>query len=84
METKYQSPYGNQKATGMFQYSEISITGEIPKGLPKKAILASALNDWGCCMAGASIPENFGMGMAKVGLSLDVVATHENLLNLKL
>ena len=65
-----------------FIFSKTSITGQVPQDHPKVAVLADALNDWGCCMAGAKPPENFGHGMVEVGKTLGVTATPTNLMDL--
>jgi len=60
-------------------FSQTSITGKIPKDHPKEAILADALNDWGCCYM-ESPPSNFGKGMLEVGKALGILATKEELM----
>ncbi len=48
-------------------YPEICMTGELPKGWSRESLIADGLSAWGCCMAGAKPPENFGKGMALIG-----------------
>lgn len=69
------------------QYSEISITGELPERMDniseedyKAWICAKALRDWGCCMAGSTPPAKFGEGMVQVGKLLGVSASPESLM----
>lgn len=69
-----------------FQYSEISVTGQLPerpdniKEQDYKAwICSKALNDWGICMFGQEIPSNFGIGMVEVSKLLGVSATPSSL-----
>jgi hypothetical protein len=60
----------------MYIFSEISNTGKLPENTYssiedyKQMVLADALNDWGSCMAGGTLPENFGTGMAEVSVLL--------------
>lgn len=69
-----------------FQYSEISITGQLPKKRDnvseedyKASICADALMDWAICIAGDKPPQKFGEGMVEVHKLLGVSATPESL-----
>ena len=68
------------------QYSEISITGQLPEKREdvseehyKASICAKALGDWGNCMAGNRPPQKFGEGMVQVSQLLGVSASPESL-----
>lgn len=68
------------------QYSEISITGQLPEKREdvseehyKASICAKALMDWGVCMAGTRPPQKFGEGMVQVSKLLGVSASPESL-----
>lgn len=63
-------------------FSKTSITGVIREGESVKSILASALCDWANIDAGNDPPENFGKGMAQVGIYLNISPTRDNLLKL--
>ena len=65
-----------------FIFSEISTNGRFPENPDPKLVLADALNDWGCVLAGAGAPENFGRGMAAVGKFLGVSPTPDGLMAL--
>jgi len=69
-----------------FQYSEISITGQLPKKRDnvseedyKATVCAEALMDWGICMMGVKPPGKFGEGMAQVGNLLGIMADPDSL-----
>lgn len=57
-----------------FMFPEIFITGELPKDWSRESLIADGLCAWGCCMAGAKPPANFGHGMVllseKVGTAI--------------
>ncbi len=65
-----------------YLFSEISEAGKLPETPNTKMVLASALCDWGCVIAGAKPPENFGRGMAAVGAFLGVSPTPSGLMEL--
>lgn len=69
------------------QYSEISITGELPENVNnfseqdyKAWICSKALCDWGICMMGVQLPAKFGEGMVQVGKLLGVSASPNSLM----
>lgn len=69
------------------QYSEISITGQLPKRPDnvteqdyKAWICSKALSDWGVCMMGKKLPTTFGEGMVKVSELLGVSADPNSLM----
>jgi len=41
------------------------------------------LMGWALCMGGNKPPENFGLGMIKIGKILGITPIHENLMQLK-
>ena len=71
----------------MTQFSEISITGQLPEKREnvteeeyKASICAEALRDWGNCMAGSKPPVMFGEGMVQVSKLLGVLADPNSLM----
>lgn len=60
-------------------FSEITQTGKIPKDASRESVIASALSDWACCVAGSKPPEKFGIGMVQVSIYLGTFATPDNL-----
>lgn len=63
-------------------FSKTSVEGRIPKGRSDKQILADAISDWGCCIAGGKVPANFGDGMVEVSNYFNIPATPEDLIKL--
>jgi len=45
----------------------------------RAAAIADGLSGWGCCMAGATQPVDFGKGMVKIGEIVGITPTPENL-----
>ena len=63
----------------MYTFPNIFITGQLENNMTLVLLCANALEAWGACMAGADIPEKFGVCMAKIGEKLGIQATPENL-----
>lgn len=61
-------------------WPEVFITGKLETN-DKMLALAHGLCGWGnCIMAEGKIPENFGKGMAEIGLLLGISAIPESLM----
>ncbi len=52
---------------------------DTPKG--KAMAVADGLSGWASCSITPKVPDYFGMGMMKIGILLDIIATSENLMN---
>jgi len=48
----------------------------------KRRALADGLCGWGICYGGGKPPENFGIGMVKIGKVLNSIVSPENLMKL--
>jgi hypothetical protein len=49
-----------------YLFPEIFKTGNLPDNWNKESLIAAGLEAWGCCFAGAKLPDKFGEGMALI------------------
>ena len=64
-------------------WNEVFITGKVEKDMPRAWAVATALEGWANCHAGAkNKPENFGKGMASLVLTYSLPALQDGLMSL--